>query len=300
MKIRTCILPLLAIILITSCKQKAPVITDWDAFMKEHEEWQENRVTRLKAETGWLNLAGLFWLKEGENSFGSDTSNTIVFPEGFPASGGRIILADSTIRLVADPGTEIIVANEPVTEMILRHDQEKNTTVMENGRFRWFIIKRGDRYGIRLRDLEHPRIAQLDHIPSYPFSKEWVVEATLVKFDSARTIEVPTVIPGFSEFYKAPGELQFTIHGKKQSLIPFKSGNGYFLIVGDETNGMETYGAGRFLYTNMVNGDKVIIDFNKAYNPPCAFSPFATCPLPPLENNLEIRIEAGEKAVHME
>lgn len=294
------ILPLVAVMILASCKQEEPVIADWDAYLADYEEWQENRIERLKSERGWLNLAGLFWLEVGENTFGSDSSNTTKFPAPFPTFGGTMALTDSVATLSVHPDVEILADGKPVSEMTLRNDAQDSTTIMELDRFKWYIIKRGDRYGIRLRDLEHPRIAQLDHIPSYPFSKDWVVKAELVPFDSVRTIEVPTVIPGFNEYYKAPGELHFTINGKKHSLVPFQSGNGYFLIVGDETNGMQTYGAGRFMYTTMVDGNQVILDFNKAYNPPCAFSPFATCPLPPLENMLELEVEAGEKAVHME
>jgi uncharacterized protein (DUF1684 family) len=111
---------------------------------------------------------------------------------------------------------------------------------------------------------------------------------------------VPTVIEDFYEYYDVPGELVFKWKGKKQTLLPFKSRSGFFLIVGDATNGTDTYGAGRFLYAGPPKDGKVIIDFNRAYNPPCAFSPFATCPIPPLENILEISIEAGEKAVHLD
>ena len=290
----------LILILSTACQRKTEIIADWDSYIADHEEWRKSRLERLKSERGWLNLAGLFWLKEGENSFGSDPSNTIVFPENFPPNGGSLILKDRTITLNADPAAAIRVGGEPITRAELKSDQQENTTTLETGSYRWFIIRRGDRFGIRLRDLEHLRIGLLDSIPSYPFSKKWVVEAELVMFDSARTIEVPTVIDGFTEQYEAPGELIFKMNGKKHALLPFKSGDGYFLIFGDGTNGLETYGAGRFLYTDKIEDSKVIIDFNRGYNPPCAFSPFATCPLPPPENLLDLKVEAGEKGVHFD
>lgn len=293
-------LTILALLIFSGCNRENEIISNWETYMEEHEAWQENRLQRLKSERGWLNLAGLFWLEAGVNTFGSDSSNDIIFPENFPAFGGSIVLDDTTAELIVRPEVEIMVDSVPVTEMMLQHDQQEKTTTMELGSYRWYIIKRGERYGIRLRDLEHPRIDALDHIPSYPFKKQFVLEAELVEFDSARTVEVPTVIDGFSEFYKAPGELVFNINGKKQTLLPFRAGKGYFLIVGDATNGLETYGGGRFLYTEMIDGNNVIIDFNKATNPPCAFSPFATCPLPPLENILDVEITAGEKAVHLD
>ena len=209
-------------------------------------------------------------------------------------------MQDSIAELIPHQDVKIMSNDKPISAMKLEHDQQNNTTILELGSYRWFIIKRGDQFGIRLRNLEHPRISELDHIPSYPFNKEYLVEAKLIEFDSARTIQVPTVIDGFHEYYKAPGELVFRINGKRQSLLPFTSGKGYFLIIGDATSGLETYGGGRFMYTEMINGKKVILDFNKATNPPCAFSPFATCPLPPLENILDVEIRAGEKAVHLE
>lgn len=293
---------LIAVVIFTaSCSKKESPVSDWDTYIKEHKEWQHSRLERLKSENGWLNLAGLLWLEEGENTFGSDSSNDIVFPATFPPFGGSIELQDSLCTLGADPSAGLQINGKAATgKVMLRNDQQKDKTVMEAGSFRWFIIKRGEQYAIRLRDLNHPRIQKLDHIPSYAFSKDWVVESHLHLFDTVKTIEVPTVIPGYSEFYKAPGELKFEIKGKKLSLIPFSSGNGFFMIVGDATNGIDTYGAGRFLHVDRIEGDRVIIDFNKAYNPPCAFSPFATCPLPPPENILSIPIEAGEKAVHME
>jgi len=290
----------LTLFILSACNRQKEIISDWESYIEEHEAWQENRLQRLKSDRGWLNLAGLFWLEPGENTFGSDSSNDIIFPERFPDFGGSIVLDDTTVELIARPEPEIMVDSAPVSDMMLQHDQQENTTTMDLGSYRWYIIKRGERYGIRLRDLEHPRINALDHIPSFPFDKQFVVKAELVEFDSARTVEVPTVIDGFSEFYKAPGELVFKIGGKKQSLLPFEAGKGYFMIVGDATNGLETYGGGRFLYTEMIDGNKVIIDFNKATNPPCAFSPYATCPLPPLENILDVEIRAGEKAVHLE
>lgn len=292
------LVPLLCIF--SSCNRSAPLIADWDSYILEYESWQESRLERLKGENGWLNLAGLLWLEEGENTFGSELANHLVFPENFPANGGLIILEDSTLTLKVNEGTEIFIEGRVIQKTLLKHDQDKDKSIMEHGQYRWFILKRGERYAIRLRDLQHPRIQQLDHIPSYPFNKDYVILAELSLFDSAKTIEVPSAISGYNEFYKAPGELQFKLNGKSQTLLPFKSGDGYFIIVGDETNGMETYGAGRFLYAEHTDETHVLIDFNKATNPPCAFSPFATCPLPPLENILNIEIEAGEKAVHLE
>lgn len=291
---------LLVLLLAIGCNPRSPVISNWPSYIADHESWQEQRLARLKSERGWLNLAGLFWLEEGANTFGSDSVNNLLFPAHFPPNGGTLTLQDSTLLLEVAEQVDILADGEPVKNITVRHDQQPGTTIMELGSFRWYVIQRGEQYGIRLRDLEHPRLEALEEIPSYPFSKKWVVKATFHPYDSVRKIEVPTVIDNFSEWYDVPGELRFRVNGKMQTLLPFRSGDGFFLIVGDATNGLETYGAGRFLYCGDVQDGKVTIDFNRAYNPPCAFSPFATCPLPPMQNILDIEIDAGERAVHLE
>ena len=287
-------------LVLNACKNHSPIIEDWEAYLSESEAWQKNRLDRLKSENGWLNLAGLFWLNEGENTFGSDSSNTIIFPENFPSFGGNIILDNSTAYLYANKEAEILVDSMPVAYMELKNDMQQGTTIMELRNYRWFIIKRGDRLGIRLRDLKNPRLGQLDHIPCFPVNKDWIVEAKLIPFDSSKTIEVPTAIENYVEYYTVPGELHFRMNGKELKLLPFAEKRGYFLIVGDATNGLETYGAGRFMFEEYREDGRIILDFNRLTNPPCAFSPFATCPLPPIENILDIEITAGEKAVHID
>ena len=280
------------------CRQDTPVIKDWDAYKREHREWQENRMERLQSETGWLNLAGLFWLEEGINTFGSDSANRLVFPRAFPGDCGALVLHDGKVTLRVNYGVPITANGKPVSEMRLKNDQQEETTRLDYEQFRWFIIRRGDRFAVRLRNREHPRLDELDSIPAFPVKEKWVVPADFKAFEEPRTIKVPTVIEGFTESYTAPGELHFTIEGDSFSLLPFTSGGGYFLIFGDATNGIDTYGAGRFLYIPDAKRDRILIDFNKAYNPPCAFSPHATCPLPPAENYIDFPVTAGEKTVH--
>lgn len=284
--------------LLFACNSATPVITDESAYVNEIETWQHQRVERLKSENGWLSLAGLFWLEEGENSFGSDSSNKIVFPEKAPAFCGNLELINGEVTLNAMEGAGISVKDSLITRMELTNDQSKNTTYLQQGDLAWNIIKRGDQYGIRLRDHKHPRLDQLDHIPSYPIQTSYVVEATLKPFDSPKTMTVATPLAGFSEEYQCPGILYFRIYGEELTLHPFTSGKGYFLVIADETTGMDTYGAGRFMYATPDSTGRIILDFNKAYNPPCAFSPYATCPMPPKENFLPAAIEAGEKSVH--
>jgi len=285
---------------ITGCTNSSTVIEDPDSYKREILSWQQSRLERLKGETGWLNLAGLFWLEEGRNSFGSDPSNDIIFPEKARAYCGTLTLKDGNIMLQVEEGIDISSGNSLIYHMELENDQSKNITCLQQGDLSWNIIKRGEKYGIRLRDYKHPRIDQLDHIPSYPIQTEYVVEATLVPFEEPKTMTVATPVEGFTEEYSCPGELCFRLNRKNLVLFPFSSGKGYFLVFADETTGLETYGAGRFMYAVSDSTGRIILDFNKAYNPPCAFSPFATCPMPPRENFLPVAIEAGEKSVHFD
>jgi len=291
---------LVLVFIISGCNTSDPIITDETAYVESIEEWQLQRMERLKSKNGWLNLAGLFWLEEGENSFGSDPSNKVVFPEKADAFCGTLILDDGKVFMQVNEGVKIGIGDSLVTKADLIHDQAKNTTHLQQGDLAWNIIKRGERYGIRMRDYKHPRINQLAHIPSYPIQTSYVVEATLKPFDEPRTMVVATPVEGFTESYECPGELHFKIKNEALVLYPFISGKSYFLVIADETTGMDTYGAGRFMYSMPDSTGRIILDFNKAYNPPCVFSPYATCPMPPRENFLPIAIEAGEKSVHLE
>jgi len=281
------------------CQPKESVITDPIAYKAEIDTWKKERIERLKSKTGWLNLAGLLWLEEGENSFGSDSSNQVIFPQKAAPFCGKIILKEGHLTLMATRESGITFEGKAVTTLELKDDVADNTTLIDQGDLAWFIIKRGERYGIRLRDYAHPNLDKLDSIPSYPVQPSYVVEATLHPFDEPRTMEVATPVAGFTEEYQCPGELHFSLKGEDLVLYPFQSGRGYFLVIADETTGIETYGAGRFMYSTPDSTGRIILDFNRAYNPPCAFTPYATCPMPPRENFLPVAIEAGEKNIHL-
>ena len=295
---RYLMIPVIAIAA-AGCQQKAKVIADPEAYLQEMEQWQERRLERLKSKTGWLNLAGLLWLEEGENTFGSDSSNLVIFPEKAAPFCGKLILEGGNITLVTDQGSGITIEGKSVERAALSADDSRNPTLVEQGDLAWFIVKRGEQYAIRLRDYAHPNLEKLEAIPSYPVNIDYVVEATLHPFDEPRTMEVATPVAGFTEQYECPGELHFRLQGENLVLYPFASGDGYFLVIADETTGMETYGAGRFMYASPDPDGRIILDFNRAYNPPCAFTPFATCPMPPRENFLPVAVEAGEKSVHL-
>lgn len=283
---------------ISGCPNSSTVIGDPVIYKKEILSWQQSRLERLKGETGWLNLAGLYWLEEGKNRFGSDPSNDIIFPEKARAYCGTLTLKGGSVMLQVEEGIDISSGNSMVYHMELENDQSKKFTCLQQGDLSWNIIKRGEKYGIRLRDYKHPHIDQLDHIPSYPIQTEYVVEATLVPFKEPKTMTVATPVEGYTEEYSCPGELHFRLNRKNLVLFPFTSGKGYFLVIADETTGLETYGAGRFMYAVPDSTGRIILDFNKAYNPPCAFNDYSTCPLPVQENRLDLDVTAGEKDFH--
>jgi uncharacterized protein (DUF1684 family) len=260
-------------------------------------EWHKKRVENLKKDNGWLNLVGLYWLNQGENKFGSDKSNDLVFPiDKGELFMGSFFLRDSIVTVKINDGVEVFIENcKLVTEMELKHDQQKGTTILDHGSLRWNLIKRGDRYGIRLRDLDAELVKSFPGIETYPINDDWRIEANFEEYNPPREIEIPNVL-GTIEIEKSPGALVFEKDGNSYSLDVTDAGKSYFVIFADQTSGKETYGAGRFLSVDKPDSTgKIFIDFNRAYNPPCAFTKYATCPLPPKQNHLKLEITAGEK-----
>ncbi|MEA3479908.1 MAG: DUF1684 domain-containing protein, partial [Bacteroidota bacterium] len=250
-----------------------------------------------KSKHGWLNLAGIYWLKEGIQTFGSDSANDIVFPAKAPAFIGSLSLDDTLVHLEVNEGVELYYKNEAVRNLELSFNSSGEPSYITHGDFAWYIMKRHHRLAVRLRDYKNPAIEAMDHIPSYPIDPDYVVEAQLVPFEEVKIITVPTPFQDYTQEYECPGELHFKLKGAKLTLLPFTSGDKYFIIISDETSGLDTYGGGRFMYATADSEGRILLDFNRAYNPPCAVTEFAACPMPPRENHLPVKIEAGEKAI---
>ena len=298
MKHHLAFLALTALLMLAyACNRSAPLIEDETSYIKSIEQWQQDRLEGLKAKDGWLNLAGIYWLKQGEQSFGSDPSNDIVFPEKAEDFIGTITVKDEVAYIKVNDEAELYYKNEQVTELELSYDGSSAPSYITHRDLAWYIMKRHTSLAIRLRDYKNPAIEALDHMPTYPIDPDYVVEATLHAFEEPRTITVNTPFQDYTQEYTCPGELHFKIKGQRLKLLPFTSGDGYFIIISDETSAMETYGGGRFMYTFPDSTGRIILDFNKAYNPPCAVTPFAACPMPPRENHQPIKIEAGEKTI---
>ncbi|WP_353718379.1 DUF1684 domain-containing protein [Dyadobacter sp. 676] len=261
-------------------------------YEEQIREWHLKRVESLKAESGWLNLAGLFWLDEGKNTFGGAEENDILFPADKSSPFlGEIWLENGHITLKARPGAGIFNGDQPVTEIDIFPDGQPVT--LRHGSLRWFVIKRGEKYAIRLRDLEGPFLKNFTGIERYPVQEKWRIKARFVPTEG-HTVPI-TDITGRTDDQVSPGRLVFTVDGREYSLDAVGQPENLFIIFADQTNRHETYGSGRFLYAAVEADGTAWLDFNKAINPPCAFSPYATCPLPPKQNKLAVAISAGEK-----
>lgn len=287
------IISTLFILLFISCSSDENLS---DPYVQEIKEWHADRVERLKEPDSWFSLAGLYWLEEGENTFGSDKSNDMVFPEKAPAFMGALILNDSTVSIRINDDVPVIIDSTELKEARLFADVDGSPTIMKYETLSWYVIKRStDKVGVRLRDSENPAIAEFDGIEMYPIDKNWRVKAKYVEYNPPKIINIPSIV-GYIDKEESPGKLQFELEGKKYRLDVLDSGSRFFVIFADQTNGEETYGAGRFITVPKPDSTGfTYIDFNKAYNPPCAFTKYATCPLPPKQNMLHVEITAGEK-----
>lgn len=262
-------------------------------YIKQINDWHKERIENLKKPEGWLSLAGLLWLQEGENSFGTDKSNTIVFPKGESKMGSFILTKDSVFINIAE-GVNILVDGNPVKKAVLVNDMQGKATVMKYKSLVWFLIKRGPKIGIRLKDTENPDIAAFKGIPRFPVNDDWKLEAKWEAYNPVKKLEIPNIL-GMVDTSLCYGAVVFNVEGKEYRLDAEGKDN-LFIVFADATSGEETYGAGRFVAAvRDTVTNKVMIDFNKAYNPPCSVTKYATCPVPPDQNRLSLKITAGER-----
>jgi uncharacterized protein (DUF1684 family) len=265
-----------------------------EAHRAEAEAWWRARDARLRDPDGWLTLIGLHWLAPGENRFGSAPDNDIVLPgDGTPPNAGSLRLEGGEVRLrrASDEG--------PAVESRMAPDVSGEPTILELGSVRLHVIQRGARFGVRVRDHRAPALGRFTGMEHFPFDPGWRIRGRLAPAEPGERLEIVDVTGTVSD-EETPGAFVFSRDGREWRIRALPADEGQlWLIFGDATNGAETYGGGRFLYTEAVEADgSVVADFNVAYNPPCVFSPYATCPLPPAENRLALRIEAGERAFH--
>ncbi|RYG05408.1 MAG: DUF1684 domain-containing protein [Chitinophagaceae bacterium] len=266
------------------------------AYLKSLDEWHAKRIGSLKSENGWLNLEGLFWLEQGSNSFGSGKQNAIVFPAGsISAAAGYFEVKGFDVKLVTAADAGVTLAGKPVKEAMIFNADSMRSATMSHGPLRWTLIKRDNKIGVRLRNLESKQLKEFKGVERFAADTSLRITAILQEGVVPATIPITNVL-GQTTQNKLAGKLIFKIAGQQLTLDALEEGDELFIIFGDETSAVTTYPSGRFLYANKPGADgKVVLDFNKAINPPCAFTDFATCPLPPKQNILKVEITAGEK-----
>lgn len=285
------------IVIISACSVPSENELSKEVHDSATEAWVQDRIAALKKEDGWLNLVGLHWITGRTSSMGSDPSNEVLVPEKFPGKIGTFTWEDSTLRFNPEfPGIthgEELIEN-PINLFSAASEESPKTLTL--GSLQWTIIKRGDAIGIRIRDLESPAISEFKGIPRFPTSLEWRLTGEFTAYTPAKEILITNVI-GQTSVNLSPGFVSFEKDGKQYQLDALDAGNQLYLILADGSSGIDTYGGGRYLYIDKPkpNQSAVVIDFNQAYNPPCVFTPYATCPLPPRQNILELTIAAGEK-----
>lgn len=271
-----------------------------EAYRAGIRKWREEHEARLKADGGWLTVAGLFWLEEGPNRFGTDPSLEIVLPEGSaPARAGVFVLDGGETRVSLEPGVGGRIGGEtPRGAVGMRPDTSGSPDVLEMGPLSLHVIERGGRYGVRLKDKDNPARKTFTGLRWYDVKEEYRVVARWVPHEPPKVVRVPNVL-GQVQAMASPGHAEFTLGGKAVRLdgvLEEEDAEELFFILRDGTSGKATYGSGRFLYTGLPKDGLVVLDFNQAENPPCAFTPYATCPLPPPQNWLPVSVEAGELA----
>jgi len=292
----------IAVVFLTACQKatKQTPAVDPAVHRSEIQKWQSERLASLTKEDGWLTLVGLFWLNEGEYTFGSNPNNAVVLPNGkAPGVAGLLSVEKGHVLLTVHLGTKITADNNPVTAPLqLRDDtDDKGPTILKLGSLLINVIKRGDKVGVRVKDTESQTRREFKGLEYYPIDPKWRIEARFEPYQPAKAIPITNVL-GMTEDEASPGALAFEVDGKTYRIDPIleKGETDLFVMIADLTTGKETYGAGRYLYVSPPDANgKVVIDFNKTYSPPCAFTNFATCPLPPQQNHLPFRIDAGEK-----
>ena len=263
------------------------------AYLQSFEKWKAERTTDLKQ--NWLPLVGLYWLKPGASSFGTDAVNALVFPRG-PAHAGEFDLAGKEVTIKLLPDAHAKISGKELTTAKLDPDVSGHPTTVKMGSLEFHVIVRGERIGVRLKDTESAALRNFHGMVLYPLDMNYRVTATWIPSPGKKTVDVPNVL-GDVRPVPVAGVVVFKINGQETQLSALggDASKGLSFVFNDLTAKTDTYPGGRFLDTEPVANGTVILDFNRAYNPPCAVTPYATCPLAPKENRLRVAIPAGEK-----
>ena len=266
-------------------------------YVAEIEGWRNERAEELRDPDGWLSFAGSGQVATGTHSVGSAADNAIVLPKG-PAKWGTLHLSeDGRLRFDAAPGSGVTVEGKAFESVPLLTQRDKGgPTSVQAGKQRFYVVRTGEVHGWRFRDPESPALKAFAGVPHFPVDPSWRIDAEWKAYPQPRKIDLLTS-NGTLEPGEVPGEATFQRDGKRYTLLPItqEDDEQLFFIIADRTSGKETYGGARFLYTPPARDGRIVLDFNKAQNPPCALNGHVVCPTAPPENRLDLRIAAGEK-----
>jgi len=268
-------------------------------YKSQIEAWRAQRLKSLTSENGWLTLVGLYWFKPGDNTFGRARDNALVLDNAALAPhAGTFTLDQAGVRFSAAKDAGITINGQDATSIDLAPDTSGAPTILSSGTLRFFVIDRVGHTGLRVRDVASPLRTHFKGLDYFPIDEHWAFHAQFHPYDPVKAVQIVNVL-GMVDTMSAPGYLTFSRGGQEwrlDALLEDPGADELFIMFADGTSGRETYGAGRFMYPPLPKSGEVLLDFNKAYNPPCAFNEFATCPLPPRQNRLALRVEAGEKS----
>jgi uncharacterized protein (DUF1684 family) len=269
------------------------------SYTAQLQQWHAQRIAELKSPQGWLNLVGLLWLEEGTNRFGTAAADNCRFPKGtIAAHAGRFIRNGLQVIQVANPGVSLYVDGVRQDSALVFDAASGVSHETFHGSLRWKIIRREDKLGIRLRDMNSTQLKHFKGIPRFTPDPSYRVMARLERPIVPQTIKITNVL-GQTTATPSPGKLFFELKGRSFVFDTMEEEGKLFIVFGDLTSGKTTYPSGRFLYAAMPGEDGMTrLDFNQSINPPCAFTPYATCPLPPRQNILPIAVRAGEQYRH--
>jgi len=260
--------------------------------------WRTQRVQSLTSPTGWLTLEGLYWLKSGDNSFGSGEHELLRLKHpDLARTAGVFTLKGSVVRFRAAPAHTVTLRGTPVDSVEMAPDSADEPTVLASGTLEFYVIERAGRYGVRVRDTNSERRRNFRGLEYFPIDDAWALNARFEPYVPARIIPIVNIL-GMEVPMTSPGVLVFERDGKEwrlDAVLEDPQAENLFIMFADGTSGHETYGGGRFLVAPLPKDGHVLLDFNRAYNPPCAFNNFATCPLPPPQNKLPLAVTAGER-----
>lgn len=267
---------------------------DGEAYRASVEKWRQAYEADLTSDHGWLSVSGLFWLQDGENSFGSNPLDDIVLPAAAPANAGSFEFHNGKTIVHVKPGAAAMMHGAKVTTAEMKPDSDDQLVM---GDLTLYVHASGERYAIRLRDKNSKLRKDFTGLHWFPVDPAYRVVGRYVAYEKPKTVMIENVMGDVGPEV-IPGYVEFTLKGQKLRLESELDGSDFEFVFRDLTSGHETYGAARFLDTTLGKDGSVVMDFNEAYNPPCAYNPYTTCPLPPPENRLAVRIEAGEKSYH--